>query len=112
MKFSTTIELNGRTATGMRVPEKVVTALGKGKRPPVSVTIRGYTYRSTVAVYGDAFFLPVSAEVREGSGVKAGDRVHVTVELDEAPRTVEVPADLKKALAKDAKARAAWSKLS
>ena len=39
----------------LRVPASAVEALGKGKRPPVVVTINGYTYRNTVAVYGDEY---------------------------------------------------------
>ena len=49
MRFRTTLQLAGRTATGFRVPEEAVQALGRGKRPPVLVTINGYTYRNTVA---------------------------------------------------------------
>jgi hypothetical protein len=52
MKFRATLELNGKTATGFRVPAEVVAALGAGKRPPVRVTINGYMYRNTVAVTG------------------------------------------------------------
>ena len=63
MRFSTTIELGGKTATGMQVPTEIVEALGTGKRPPVKVTINGYTYRSTVAAYGNVFMLPVAKEV-------------------------------------------------
>ena len=35
MRFHATIELGGKTATGMRVPAEIVEALGSGKRPPV-----------------------------------------------------------------------------
>ena len=51
MKFTATLELHGKTATGIEVPEDVVTGLGAGKRPPVRVTINGHTYRSTIAAY-------------------------------------------------------------
>ncbi len=105
MKFRTVIELGGKTATGMRVPEDVVAARGAGKRPAVRVTLNGYTYRSTVAPMSGAFFLPVSAEVREKSGVAAGDELEVEVELDTAPREVEAPPDLAAALDADPEAR-------
>ena len=52
MRFHTTILQGGKTATGIQVPDEVVAALGSGRRPPVKVTINGYTYRSTVAVMG------------------------------------------------------------
>ena len=112
MRFLTTILLEGKTATGFRVPAEVVEALGRGKRPPVSVTINGYTYRSTVAAYGDIYGLPLAAENRTGAGVAAGDEVEVNLELDEAPREVEVPADLAAALADEPEARAFFEGLS
>lgn len=57
--FTTTIfQAEGKNAAGIRVPEEIVASLGKGKRPPVKVTLAGYTYRSTVAVYGDAYLSP------------------------------------------------------
>ena len=99
MRFRTTIELGGKTATGLRVPAEVVAELGAGKRPPVRVTIGGHTYRSTVAAYGDVFMLPLSAENRAAAGVAAGDEVDVDVALDAAPREVEVPPDFAEALA-------------
>jgi hypothetical protein len=99
-------------ATGLRVPAEAVAALGKGKKPPVKVSLNGYTYRSTVAAYGDVFMLPLSAENREAAGVKAGDQVEVIIELDLEPRTVEVPADLAVALAEKPGATAAFDALS
>lgn len=98
MNFRTTVELGGKTATGIEVPAEVVTGLGSHKRPSVLVTISGHTYRSTIATMGGRFMIPVSAEVRAVTGVAAGDEVGVEVELDTAPRTVEVPADLAAAL--------------
>ncbi len=84
MRFRTTIEQGGKTATGIRVPDTVVAALGSGKRPAVRVTINGFTYRSTVAVMGGVFMIGVSAENRAGAGVAGGDEVDVDLELDTA----------------------------
>ena len=112
MRFRTTLLLAGKTATGMRVPDEVVAALGAGKRPPVRVTINGYTYRNTIAVYGDEYLVGVSAEHRAGAGVKAGDEVDVDIELDTAPREVTVPADLSAALDGDPAARRTFDRLS
>ncbi len=112
MRFSTTVELGGKTATGMEVPAEVVTALGAGKKPPVQVTVNGHTYRSTVATMGGRFLLPLSAENRTAAGVAAGDAVEVDVELDTAPRTVEVPADLSAALDADPQVRGRFDALS
>ncbi len=102
MKFRTEIEQGTtKNVTGIVVPEKIVEALGAGKRPPVKVTINGYTYRNTIAVMGGAYMLSVSAEVREKAGVKGGDKVDVDLELDTEPREVTVPPDFAKALDAD-----------
>lgn len=68
MRFRATIQRSGRTATGIQVPEHVVEALGSGKRPPVEVTINGYTYRNTVAVMGGVYMVGISAEHAPGPG--------------------------------------------
>jgi Domain of unknown function (DUF1905)/Bacteriocin-protection, YdeI or OmpD-Associated len=105
MRFRTTILQGGKTAAGIEVPPKVVTALGSSKRPAVRVTIKGYTYRSTVATMDGKFMVGVSATVREAARVAGDDTVDVDIELDTAPREVTVPDDFAKALKKDAAAR-------
>ncbi|SFR02363.1 protein of unknown function [Lentzea waywayandensis] len=110
--FTTPIELNGKTATGLRVPADVVEALGQGKKPRVLVRIGAHTYRSTVAVYGGDFMLPLSAANREAAGVAAGDTVEVTLEPDLAERTVDLPDDLAAALDRHPEVRAAFTALS
>jgi hypothetical protein len=112
MKFRATVELGGKTATGIQVPEDVVAALGSGNRPPVTVTIGGHTYRTTVARMGGRFLIGLSAENRTAAGVAAGDEVDVGIELDAEPREVEVPADLAEALAHDDVARANFDGMS
>jgi uncharacterized protein YdeI (YjbR/CyaY-like superfamily) len=86
--------------------------MGTSKRPKVKITLNGYTYRSTVAPYGDVFMLPLNQEHREAAGVQAGDEVEVTVELDLEPRTVEVPEDLQAALSEKAGALEAFEALA
>jgi hypothetical protein len=111
--FTTTIlQEEGMNATGIRVPDDVIAALNSGKRPKVKVSLNGYTYRSTVAAYTDAYMLPLSQEHRSAAGVNAGDEVEVTLELDTEPRTVEVPDDLAAALAEKPGARAVFDELS
>jgi hypothetical protein len=112
MRFRTTILAAGKTAAGIEVPEEVVQALGAGRRPPVRVTINGYTYRNTVAVMGGSSMIGVSNEHRTASGLAAGDVVDVDLELDTAPREVAVPAELAAALDAEPVARATFEKLS
>jgi len=112
MRFRATVELGGKTATGIEVPEDVVAELGSGNRPPVTVTLGGHSYRTTVARMGGRFLVPLSAENRTAAGVAAGDQVEVDIELDSGPREVAVPGDLAAALAQDAAARANFDRLS
>jgi hypothetical protein len=112
MRFHTTILQGDKTATGIRIPDEIVEALGAGKRPPVLVTIHGYTYRNTVAVYGGEYLVGVSAEHRAGAGVAGGDEVDVDIELDTAPREVTVPADFSAALDGEPNARRTFEGLS
>lgn len=110
--FTTTVELGGKTATGLEVPAEVVEAFGQGKKPRVHVTVGPHSYRSTVAVMGGRFLVPLSAENRTAAGVEAGDEVEVTLTLDTAPRVVEVPPELAEAFATEPEAKAAWDALS
>jgi hypothetical protein len=95
----------------IEVPQEVVAALGPKKRPPVRVTINGFPYRSTISVYGGRSYLPVRKEIREGARVQKGDTVTVILELDDAPRVVDVPGDMASALGGDAEASAAFDRL-
>ncbi|HWD37595.1 MAG TPA: YdeI/OmpD-associated family protein [Fimbriimonas sp.] len=73
--------------------------LGAGKKPAVEVSLNGLTYRSTVGSPGGDYLISVSSDVRKSAGIEAGDTVEVWLELDTAPRQVEVPEDLAAALA-------------
>jgi antitoxin component of MazEF toxin-antitoxin module len=112
MRFRTTILQSGRTATGIQVPDEVVEALGAGRRPAVKVTVKGYTYRSTVAAMGGASMISLSAEHRAAAGVAGGQEVEVDIDLDTAPREVSVPADLAAALDAEPAARRTFDGLS
>ena len=110
--FRSRVLLGGKTATGIEVPPAVVDALGSGKKPAVNVTIGRHTYRSTVATMDGKFMLPLSAENRQAAGVAAGDEIEVSLELDTAPRTLEIPADFQQALDQDAAAKTFFDSLS
>lgn len=112
MKIRALLEQNGKTAVGFAVPEDVVLALGKGKRPPVNVTINGYTYRSTVAPMGGRFLVGVSAENRAAAGVAGGETHDIELTLDSAPREVDLPADFAAALAAKPAAQRTFDALS
>lgn len=112
MQFTSVVELGGKTATGIAVPEEVVTALGSGKRPAVKIRVGQHTYRTTVARMGERYFVPLSAENREAAGVAAGDEVDVLIELDAEPRELAIPSDLAEAFAQTPAARTFFDSLS
>jgi hypothetical protein len=112
MRFRTVILRGDKTATGIRVPDDVVAALGAGKRPKVTVTINGYTYRSSIAVIGGDYMVGISAENRAGAGVAGGDEIDVDIELDTVPRVVAVPPDFAAALDAEPAARRTFDALS
>lgn len=105
------LERVGKTATMFRVPFDLRDAFGRA-RPPVTVTIRGYTWRTTPGVYDGEGQVVVNRAAKAATGADAGDRVRVRMELDEQPRTVAVPADLGDALAADGTAMSAFDGMS
>jgi Bacteriocin-protection, YdeI or OmpD-Associated/Domain of unknown function (DUF1905) len=110
-RFTVPLERVGKTATMFRVPFDLKEAFGKA-RPPVKVTIRGHTWRTTPGVYDGVGHIVVNRQVKAATGVDAPDRARVTMELDSEPRTVSVPGDLREALRDDEAARTAFAKLS
>lgn len=112
VSFTATLQLSRRTATGIVVPPEVLERLGGGRRPQVVVTLGAHSYRSAVGAMNGVAMVPVSAEQRAAAGVAAGDELEVTLALDTAPRTVELPADLAQALAAEPAAQAFFATLS
>ena len=112
MRFNTTILQTGKTASGIEIPDEIIDALGAGKRPPVRVTLHGFTYRSTVAVMNGVYMVGVNAENRSAARVAGGDEVQVDIEVDTEPREVVVPADFHTALQGDSAARLTFDGLS
>lgn len=111
--FRAELSPTGGNNVGIVVPEEVVVAFGLGRRVPVVVTIDGgYQYRSTISSMGGRFLISFNAETRRATGRGAGDGVEVRLDVDDAPRVVEVPVDLAAALAHDDRAKAAWGALS
>ena len=109
MKFKTRVIPSGN-ATAVEVPAAVMTSLGAA-RPPVSITINGHTWRSRIAAMRGLQLIGISAANREAAGIAEGDTIEVEVALDDAPRTVDLPDDLAKALRHGAGAMAAFERL-
>jgi len=96
--FTTTLLALGNNV-GIEVPEEVVLGFGAGKRVPVTVTLAGHTYPSTIARMGGRYLVPVSQENRVAAGVAGGEEHEVVLEHDTSTRAPEVPDDLAEALA-------------
>ena len=105
------MQVEGKTATYFEIPLDVREVFSQA-RPRVRATINDHTYRSTVAVYGSSYFLPLNKSNREAAGVVAGDMIEVELQADEEARAVEVPDDLASALEGSPEARAAFEALS
>lgn len=113
VSFNTTLFASGGNNVGIVVPDDVVLGFERGKRIPVVVTIDGgYTYRTTIASMGGQFLISFNSETRAATGRGAGDEVTVDLEVDDAPRVVEVPTELAVAFEKTPGAAEAWAALS
>lgn len=112
MQATVTIDPTGGTTTGIRATG-IVGELDAGKRPRVRVTFpNGHVLRVRVGSHDDDAFIPVSAATRGAAGVAAGDRVAVTVEVDDDPVVIGVPDDLLAALAREPAARECFEGLT
>jgi hypothetical protein len=110
MRFRTVVE-PPEPMKGLEVPPAVIEAIGEAKRPPVTITINGHTWRSRVAIMRGRYLLGLSNANREAAGVHVGQEVEVELELDREPRVVVAPADFLSALDADGDARAAYDRL-
>src|ERR1700722_1096651 len=112
LRFTTQLQPRGN-ASAVVLDDDQVAVVGEGaKRFPVVATVNGYTWRTSVTRMKGEFLLGLSREVRDGTGAQIGDEVEVTVELDQAPREVEVPEALAAARAADPDASATFERLA
>jgi uncharacterized protein YdeI (YjbR/CyaY-like superfamily) len=58
------------------------------------------------------YLIPFSSDKRAATGIQGGDHIVVDLEVDTAPRTVEVPDDLAAAIDATPGARDAWDRLA
>ncbi len=79
---------------------------------PVLVVIGGHSYRSTITNMGGSPWIPFRKSNRAAAAIPEHGGVEVTLTLDEAERTVELPDDLAVALDAIVGGRAAWDAMS
>src|SRR3954471_16899882 len=85
----------------IEIPDKNLAEIGGNRRAPLKITINGYTYQSTATGVDGKCMVVFPTRDREASGAAAGDRITVTLELDDGYRHVDVPAALSEALARN-----------
>jgi len=85
---------------------------GIGNLVPVTATFDGVEYRGSIGKMGPEPRLIVRKEIRRKLGKQPGDEVDITVTVDMAPREVEMPVDLQRALASDPEARSRFDAFS
>lgn len=83
----------------IEIPDKNLAEIGANKRAPLKITINDYTYQSTATGVDGKCMVVFPTRDREASGAAAGDRITVTLELDDGYRHVDVPEALVQALA-------------
>ncbi len=105
--FTATLHrLEGKIAwTVFYVPFSVPDLYGTNGRLEVKATIDGHPFRGTLLPSRNGHYLAFNQAMKSATKKKLGDTVHVVMEPDTAPRTIEVPEDLAAALAADAAAK-------
>ena len=111
VKFTSQLRVVENDNAG-QVPAEVVTALGGGDHPKVALTLNGYTYRSSIAKMGNGFWIPVSKARRAEGQLEVDVPYEIEIDLDTAPRMVDLPVELAAHFEIDAAAKAAWEAMS
>ncbi len=109
--FDAVIEPANRGGAVVSIPFDVKEVFGSG-RPKVRALIDGHEYRGSLVKMGGRYILGIRKDIRAAIGKDVGDSVHVETQLDTAPRTVDVPPELRAALAEAADASERYDGLS
>jgi hypothetical protein len=89
----------GGAWTYLQIPFSVPEIFGRKGQVPVRATINGFTFRNSLMPRAGVHILGVGKDILASAAASPGDTVHVELALDDAPRTVTLPADLEAALA-------------
>lgn len=95
----------GGAWTFIQIPFSVLEVFGRKGQVPVRATINGFTFRSSLMPRAGVHILGVGKDVLAAAGAATGETVQVELALDDAPRTVAVPADFEAALANSSAAQ-------
>ncbi len=112
LEITTTLEPRG-PAGAIVLDDEQVARLGAGAKTfPVKVTIDGKPARLRLARMGGENLIGFRKEIRAELGVEIGDELHAVIERDDAPREIEIPDELQRALDADPAAKAAFEQLA
>jgi hypothetical protein len=99
--------------TNFHTPFNTEEAFGKKGRVPVVLEIAEKTFRTSTFPEPDGSgYIQFGKAMQQETGIKAGDRVEVTLALDTALRELVTPPDLADALNKNSSALAYWNNLA
>lgn len=103
----------GGAWTFLPIPFSVEKEFGKKTRIAVSGTLNGFAFRNSLMPEGDGTHsMAVGKALQAGAKANPGDRVKVSLQVDEMERPVEVPDELKRAFKNHAGAKAAFDALA
>jgi uncharacterized protein YdeI (YjbR/CyaY-like superfamily) len=86
------------SATFVLVPARIMQEFGGRIRVPVRITVNGVEHRTTICDMGTGPAIGIPAAMRSAAGIRGGDRIGVTLAVDQEERTVDLPRDFAKAM--------------
>lgn len=97
----------------VEVPPELIAALGGVKQMRVVGTLNGLPFRSsTMPMGGGRLCIGVHKATREAAGADIGDPITLEVARDDAPRVLELPAELEAAFAAEPALRERFEQLA
>ncbi|WP_263357852.1 YdeI/OmpD-associated family protein [Acidicapsa ligni] len=114
-KFTTRLVAKGPNGawTHLIIPFDVVKVFGSKARVPVTGTLNDISFRNSVMPVGDGtHYMNINKELLAAANTKAGELVQVTMAIDKAERTVDVPEELQKSLKKNKEAASFFDSLA
>jgi hypothetical protein len=78
-KFVGTLVLEEDGGAFIEVPFDVKERYGRA-RQPVTASLNGYRFETTIATYGGRYYVGVRKQVRAAAGIERGDTVQVELE--------------------------------
>jgi bifunctional DNA-binding transcriptional regulator/antitoxin component of YhaV-PrlF toxin-antitoxin module len=101
-KFTAKIEALHGGGAYVLFPYDVEEEFGTKGKVLVKATFNGMPYIGSLIKYGNPLhMLPVPKAIREQTGTGPGDTIEIELWKDDAPKTIEVPAQFKKAMEKE-----------